>query len=841
MKKIWVGLGIALLLVGSLAGCGKKSNGNNQNPARVKDYVYRAEDIQMPDKDVNLSQLLEINGKIYAYAYEWQDSEMVQPRDIADDAIAEEADVTDETEDAEAVTDEAMDEVTDEATEKVAAQDAATEEMAVASQEDTAVPIDMPEGEPVEGGPEDATDIEPVYFYISFYEVKEDGTLGEPHKIKGGDGESYGSFCGDGEGNVYCIKNLYYYGEGDDYFDDYYLEQISLDGEVFLSVKLNDVPQFKQIIENDGYFNVSDMFIEGDYIYLNVSGSYVKLDKKGNYIGNMLSDADESKLDGAQIVPMKDGQYAAISYGETGMTIAKIDIQNGTVGETYDVPGYSYDYSFYKGYQYDFLISDTYGVYGYNLGDENVVKLLSYVDSDIDTWRISGIVPISDTEFYGTYDSVNMGGSYLAKFTKVAPEDVKDKTVLTLAMSSADYEVKSRVIAFNKSNEQYRIDLQDYTSMYSENGDYQDGVSKLNTDIVSGKIPDIILIDNSMPVDSYISKGLFADLYPFIDNDAEINREDLMPNILEAFSENGKLYVLVPDYRIQTLIAKTSEVGSERGWTVADAVKLWDSKPEGTEFIAGATRSSMMYACMNYAADQFVDYETGKCDFNNDDFVQMLEFIKRFPEEIGDDYYTDTYWDNYDAMWRNGKVIAQDYYLTDFRDLNYAKYGTFGEDITLIGFPSANKDGSAILPARQLAISSKTKNQEGAWEFLRYFLSDDYQKETSGFPIRLKYLEEKAEEATKRPYYIDDDGAKVEYDDVVYIDGVEIKIDPMSKEEVEQYVEILKSFTQVSKYDETLMGIINEEAEPYFSGQKNAQEVAQIIQSRAQVYLNEIR
>lgn len=811
MKKIWVGLGMALLLVSSLAGCGKKDNGNNQNPARVKDYVYRAEDISMPDKNVNLGQLFELNGKIYAYAYEWQDAEIIQPRDIADDAIAEETD-------AEAATDAVA--------EAVVTEETATEE--------------MPEGEPVEGGSEDATDMGTSYFYISFYEVKEDGTLGERHQMKGTDGESYGSFCGDEEGNIYCILNRYYYGDDENY-DDYYLEQISLDGEVFLSVKLNDIPKFKEMIEKDGYFNASDMFIVGDYIYINASGSYVKLDKQGNYVGNMMNAADEAKIQGAQIVPMKDNRYAAISYGENGIIIAQIDIQNGTVGEFYNLPGNSYDYSFYKGYQYDFLISDTYGVYGYNLGDENVTKLLSYVDSDIDTWRISEIVPISDTEFYGTYDSVNMGGSYLAKFTKVDPKDVKDKTVLTLAMASSDYEVKSRVIAFNKSNEQYRIDLQDYTSMYTDNGDYQDGISKLNTDIVSGKIPDIILIDNGMPVDSYIGKGLFADLYPFIDNDAEINREDLMPNIMEAFSENGKLYVLVPDYRIQTVIAKTSEVGTERGWTVADAVKLWDSKPEGTEFIAGATRSNMMYTCMNYAADQFVDYETGKCDFNNDNFVQMLEFIKRFPEEISDDYYTDTYWENYDSMWRDGKVIAQDYYLTDFRDLNYAKYGTFGEDITLIGFPSANKDGSAILPARQLAISSKSKNQEGAWEFLRYFLSDDYQKETSGFPIRLKYLEQKAEEATKRPYYTEDDGTKVEYDDVVYIDGIEIKIDPMSREEVDHYVELLKSFTQVSKSDETLMEIINEEAEPYFSGQKNAQEVAQIIQSRAQVYLNEIR
>ncbi len=410
--------------------------------------------------------------------------------------------------------------------------------------------------------------------------------------------------------------------------------------------------------------------------------------------------------------------------------------------------------------------------------------------------------------------------------------------MITLAMASTDWTVKSRVIEFNKKNDTYRISLIDYSS---ESGEYEEGISRMNTDIVSGKVPDIILLDDSMPTDSYISKGLFADLLPIIEKDEEIDRNDLMPNVMEAFSRDGKLYRLIPSYSIRTIVAKTSDVGEERGWTVEEAMALWDSKPEGTEFIAGATRSEMLNMCMSFAGSQFVNYSTGDCDFNNEGFLNLLEFLKRFPVEISDDYYTDEYWSSYDSLWRTGKVITQQMYLGDFRNLNYTQKGTFGEPITMIGFPSTDQDGSVLVPTMQFAISAKSKNQDAAWQFLRYYLTEDYQNEAPGFPLSMKVLEKRAEEAMDRPYYTDENGNKEYYDDIIYIDDVEVTIEPMTREEVDHFMEILKTFKNVGRYDDTLINIISEEAEPYFNGQKNAGEVAQIIQNRAQIYLHEIQ
>ena len=70
---------------------------------------------------------------------------------------------------------------------------------------------------------------------------------------------------------------------------------------------------------------------------------------------------------------------------------------------------------------------------------------------------------------------------------------------------------------------------------------------------------------------------------------------------------------------------------------------------------------------------------------------------------------------------------------------------------------------------------------------------------------------------------------------------MEVVIEPMTAEEVEEFKEQLYSFKQRYNNDENLLNIIKEEAAAYFSGQKKAKDVADIIQSRVQIYVNETR
>ena len=77
----------------------------------------------------------------------------------------------------------------------------------------------------------------------------------------------------------------------------------------------------------------------------------------------------------------------------------------------------------------------------------------------------------------------------------------------------------------------------------------EDAIRNLNTKIMSGEGPDILLLDG-LPLDSYEEKGILADLSSIIeemDGDAA-----LFPNIIEACKKGGKIYGL--PIRIQVLL-----------------------------------------------------------------------------------------------------------------------------------------------------------------------------------------------------------------------------------------------------------------------------------------------
>ncbi len=689
---------------------------------------------------------------------------------------------------------------------------------------------------------------------VIFYKIIDNG-MEKLFEIPQEESASFSSFVIDTEGSVYTIKNVYkyigeideetgeYIGDGGDgdYLDEYFLTKFDKNGSEVFSNKLDDIPELQKIKEEAGYFSAYDVILSKNSIYINCCGYFVEFDQDGSFQRVIISQEGKNELEGASLYPMPDGKIMAVVYGEEATMLAEADMERGTLGEPYKVPGIGWNYSYYPGMNYDFYLTDTYGVYGLNLGDEDKTCLMNFVDSDFACWGIYNLVPINEKEFYASYDDEETGNMIMARFTKVDPADVKDKQEIVFAMAYTNWSVRSEVIKFNKNNDEYRIILRDYSALYATEEDNESGLTRLNADIISGKIPDIILLDDTMPIDSYISKGMLEDLKPYIEKDSEMKLEDFMPNIIEAYSVDGKLYSLVPTFSISTLLAKTSDVGPERGWTVQEAMELWDSKPEGTEFINGTTRSTMLQECLQMSSSQFIDRETGKCSFNSDEFIQMLEFLNRFPEEIDDEYFSDDYWQSYDTQWREGRTITSSYYLGDIGSYNRAKQATFGEDITMIGFPSADNDGSAIVSGIRLAMSAKSKNKEGAWSFLRTFLLDEYQSDIYGFPISRKQLDITAQKAMERPSYIDENGTKVEYDDIFYLGDVEVTVEPMTREEVDAFLEQLYSFTKVQTVDRSLQQIIEEEAASYFAGQKSAKEVADIIQSRVQIYVNETR
>ncbi|MCL2052142.1 MAG: extracellular solute-binding protein [Lachnospiraceae bacterium] len=619
--------------------------------------------------------------------------------------------------------------------------------------------------------------------------------------------------------------------------EQHLLVELGMDGSEKQTIVLSDNLDLNTM----EYFYVNQIFgLPGNKLIVSAMEKFAIYESDGTYLGLLELDLGDNVW-GVNFVNLRDGRTLLYYYGDQTIIFKEFDPLSGRLGNEYTFEGNVYNYSINAGAGYDLYLSDQNNLYGYDLGQEPV-KLMNYVDSDLSIYSISTLFAVEPGRFLAMIYDTSENRNYFAQLEKVPPEDVIDRIGLVLAGSYIDWEIRNRVISFNKSNEKYRISLMDYGSLYNTGDDWNAGVTRLNTDIASGRIPDIVTVTNDLPFESYMAKGLFADFLSFIDKDDELDVSDLMPNVVSAYSMNGKMYRFSPQFSIGTVFAKTSLVGSEPGWTIRDAQALSARMPDSSLFDM-MVRSTLMYYAMIFGGDQFIDWEKGICKFDDEAFIHLLEFMKEFPEEIDYSMYDEMgIWNNWESRLRTDSTLLMLTNINNIRDYNSIAKGQFGEEITAIGFPGDNGIGAAIFNYQSFAISAKSKNQDGAWAFLRQYLTEDFQTSQSFmFPISRKAFDIKAKEAMEKPYYMDQDGNKVEYDDIYYLEGQEIILTPMTQAEVDKFTAYILTVDKIGEYNEALVNIINEEAGSFFAGQKNVHEVVEIIQSRAQIYVNENR
>ena len=657
-----------------------------------------------------------------------------------------------------------------------------------------------------------------------------DGTMVSQLEQPMGMNSGGGSFTADTAGNIYSIMYEYPSYEEGDTKDRVYLVSYGADGSELWKIQLNE-----NVSEGE-YFYVASIFCDdNNQVIVDSSRGIEIYDQQGNPVKMIeKANADESRL-----IRIRDGKFAVTSSDGSSASIQPVDIQSGAFGEKTTLPFNYFRYMIMNGLHYDMYLSDDYGIYGYNIGDAELTKVMDYISSDFASNYLYQACFLDENTFVAYY--YNDEGVQLSKFEKVSAEDVVDKQELTLGCYYINQDVKQRLIEFNKTSDQYKIFIKDYAT-YDTMDDYTQGLTRLNADIVSGEVPDIMLLNSQMPVESYIAKGVFANLNEFLEKDSQLKKEDLLENVLNALSTGDDLYRIAPTFSVTSFAAKTADVGEESGWTMDEAMALLASKPEGTQLLSEITSSNFMYYTMWICGQKYVDWDSGECYFDTDGFKKILEYANSLPREID---YTgviddETYWQEMETQYRNGKTILSLQYLSGFRDYAYAKQGTFGEDITFIGFPVDEGMGGCLNINQTMAISALSKNQDAAWEFVKSFFTEEYQDNLGyDFPVRISSMKKLEEKSWEKPYNIDENGNKQEYDDYFYVGGVEVPVVPLTKEESAKVLDYIMSLDTLCTYNEALNNIITEETESYFSGQKSVDEVVKIIQSRAQIYVSE--
>lgn len=628
-----------------------------------------------------------------------------------------------------------------------------------------------------------------------------------------------------------------------------YIRKLSPEGEELASVDLSQYyvkPEGQE--DYRGRFYVNDMQADkAGNLYVSDGQTIYVLDANATFLFKLSSDEWFSNFIGIKSGEMGIAQGAMKPDGTYGNVLKTIDLTTKGWGEKeYNVPNNIWQTSA-GGDKYDFCYTDSSSLFGYNLETGTTEKVLSWLNSDVngDSILFSTIQPDGNvfaiSREWGRGDSSEV--FEVIELVRTPRSEVPQKHILTLATIWTDYNLKKQILKFNKTNPDYRIEVFDY-SEFNSDGDYNAGTTKLNTEIISGKIPDMISLNN-LPYRQYAAKGLLEDLYPFLDADTQLGgREALVPGILKALETEGKLYQIATGFSAISIVGKPSVVGTEMGWTMSELRQIVEDHPEAdVPFGMHMNRANLMQMFTMLSIDKYIDWQKGTCSFNSEDFKQLLSFVKTFPE-TDESMQEDGNWIDPSALIQEGRQLFEMFDVSDFDNYQYYK-ATFGGEIAFKGMPAEDGDaGSVASLMGSLAMTSSCSDKEGAWQFMRMLLDEEFQtNEIWNLPINQKAFDKKLAEAMKQEYYTDENGNKVPQSKggMSMGDGEMVELYALTQEEADQIMAVINSITRTFSYDESILNIINEEAEFFFKGEKTVDQTADIIQSRMTIFINEQR
>ena len=652
-----------------------------------------------------------------------------------------------------------------------------------------------------------------------------------------------------------------------------YLMHVAADGSMIASLDLSDTNNEDN--EDGMSGNLSSFAVDaaGNLYVSDYSNIYV-LDAEGNV---------QFKLDGSQyngsLCRLNAQQVGVMWYNytddvnaadENGQYFVPIDLETKDWGEKVKLP--SNVGSILPGDDaYDFYYTYNNNIYGYTSKTDTRDKLVDWMACDVDTNNMSGYAMLSDSRVAALMQdwSTDPTTYQLIVLHRVDASEIKEKKVLTLACMYLDWNLRSMIVEYNKTNDEYRINVVDY-SEYATDDDYNAGVTKLTTEIISGSVPDIFLTSN-LPIDKYAAKGVIADLNTFMDGGNGLSRDYFVPQILNALEKDGKLYELPTSFSVTTAYALSSIASQYDTWNVAAVQDAMTQLQEGaTVFSDGWTKNTALSNCLSRNLSAFVDWTTGKCEFDSEAFQQLLAFCNSFPAETSDGdgaiaYATSTDLAVEDAMWEsdatritNGKQLMSTIEMYSFDSYIWNVYA-IRDKITFTGYPTEDGSGSSFGLQMPMAISSVTKYPDAAWDFVCSIIKKmntiDENNYYYGFPISQAAFDAEMTDIMTEQYQLDENGEQVDWDgdgepdkavrgsyetmengETVYKD-----VYALTQEDVDQILGVINSTSSVYDYDQEILDIITDEVAAYFAGDKDVQTTANMIQSRVNLYVQEQR
>ncbi|MDE5892141.1 MAG: extracellular solute-binding protein [Acetatifactor sp.] len=588
-----------------------------------------------------------------------------------------------------------------------------------------------------------------------------------------------------------------------------------------------------------------DLAVDGeDRAYLLAEGCIYVINASGETVAAISTEEYTQNLTFGNQVQFLTGPGSQVYFliGSSGETIYKIIADGSYRLEEQSELTRNMSGRFYSS-PYGLLCDKADGIlYQYRETDSSWHPLLRWTDGNAGS-TAGMVLQLSEDCIAACYSTIN--GSLasmenedsLYLLTRTAVAELPQKEILVLASMYPSSSLQQSVMEFNQASDQYHILLDIYK------GD--EAATRLDAAMVSSDPPDLLDI-SSLDFVKYAEKQALADLSPYLNRSKVIKPEDFLPALLEGYTAGGRLCSIPSSFTLTTVMGRPDQIGSDAGWTMTDVMALSEKYPDCRLINFNSFSYILNYLCSDYILEEYIDWEEGTCRFDSSEFRELILWIWDHSEESGrfpanEERYT-------------SGLVPEDMLLirkSIFSPYNYALEITkMGGDVTtIIGYPTADgHELHEISVQDALGITSSSRHKEAAWQFMEYFLSQDF-LELYAFPSRREALLQLIEEEATPTYQTDENG------NIIYINGKpEIKVRMveyigemrteyryLEREHADALLNLIDhlDFVPESTQKSTAAAIIREELGSWLSRDKSLEEAADIIQNRIQLLLDE--
>lgn len=648
---------------------------------------------------------------------------------------------------------------------------------------------------------------------------------------------------------------------------------IASDGSYYYSFKTNSSGKEKTyfgyvgsdegnvIVSDDFKFDFIDFAADNEKIYLhsmaNDSGKekITVLDKKGNVISEEKLFEGHDKLYGDGLFD-HDGQicllyrdYSADPETPDKRMIPLSDISAPEKSIKVELPP-DEKYLPCSLKDYDLYYFGNTRVFGLRInGDKTEIsKINELLMSDSMEFRYTEftgtIVPINENQVFhiGFLDSPTESSVHaFKKADEKYLEELNERSIVTLG---ADLEGKGayrvsdiyeKIRLFNSTQDDCFISLKDMAFKQ------QSFETRITEDVESGTNPDVIIYNmNITDLRKLAAKNKFADLKEIMKDDENVRFDDINPSISELCMQDGKMFMLIPEYDMEVLYADSSAYGDKELSSEKFSEICSSDKGSAMNAMFPETVSDSLISA--YLKDR-VDFISKKCDFENDDFKNLLSALYEMKKNnlfTSDDHSLaqKSFSELSASVFRNFTsgspkyVLSVNRYESPFIASEYE--AQTGAKMNLVNFPSGDVK-QLVEPHFAVSVFENCADKASAWRFIRNYLSDSYQK-TLRYPVMKNAIENYVS-------MMSDTSLKDNY----VFDSYHCKDEEEAKKAAEVYRDIIYSPAAInfnyclsSSYAQrtNLMSIITEQTEKYFNDSQSLSDTVSSIQKGVEEYLN---